>query len=92
MANIHGRCFTGGARATRNCGYGAAVSTTAVLAAIDAVVAVALLLSALRTVKNRLAVLAVATVLLGVSAWLAVLAATPEKSAPPAPAPPMRQV
>jgi hypothetical protein len=68
------------------------VSTTALLATIDAIVAVGLLVSGLRNPRNRAAVLAVALVLLGVSGWLAVLAATPERSAPPPPSAPARLV
>ena len=71
----------------QSCGYRARVPVTALLPAVDALVAVGLLWSVPRSRRNRPAVIAVAAVLLGVSGWLAVLALTPGDSQAPNPHP-----
>jgi hypothetical protein len=62
------------------------VPLTGVLALADGAAAVVLLLSVPRQRRNKVGVIAVASVLLGISGWLAVLALTPN-DAPPSPTP-----
>ena len=52
---------------------------------IDGVVAVVLLLSVGRQQRNKVAVLGVASVLIGISGWLAVLAVSSDGPSRPAP-------
>ena len=61
------------------------VPLTGKLALIDGVVAVVLLLSVARQQRNKAAVLAVASVLLGISGWLAVLAMSHDEPSRPVP-------
>ena len=53
---------------------------TAVLALVDGLAAAVLLVSVPRRRQNKVAVLAVAVVLIGVAGWLAVLAVTPPRT------------